>query len=188
MQTNREALKKALAIKGDKAAVKAALAVLEGHFSDESLAHTQVQEALKGLRGYLQVLQSAVVALPSSPVPTSNASPEVEKKVEPPQLLDLFDEYCEESREVMKAKNHDYAGDEQWANFRMWKQSGNEEWTGVVCRMSDKMSRLLSFVKQGNVKNESIEDTFRDMFNYSFIGATLFKELSEENAKDVNWP
>lgn len=47
---------------------------------------------------------------------------------------------------------------------------------GVITRMNDKMSRLLSLFEGGRrrkAKNESIEDSFRDLSNYGVIATML---------------
>lgn len=80
--------------------------------------------------------------------------------------------------EVTKAKNADYTGGsgDPFANF---KQVGNfiqvEGVTeiGFFTRMSDKFSRIGSFITKGvlMVKDESVEDTLIDLANYCILFA-----------------
>ena len=79
---------------------------------------------------------------------------------------------CDEARELMMRKNHDYASEEDiFSNFR---EDGR---MGVLVRLSDKMARLRSFMKQGNfqVHDESLQDTVRDCLNY----VVLFEAYEE---------
>lgn len=73
-------------------------------------------------------------------------------------------------------KNHDYTGaaDDPFANFRICESTGicSAE-QGFLVRMSDKMSRINSFVQQGTllVKDESVTDTLFDLANYCILMA-----------------
>lgn len=97
-----------------------------------------------------------------------------------PELLDLHDEVCAAAQDVMKKKNYDYAakGDALF-NVRQCEAFGlcSAE-AGVLVRMSDKLSRLSRFEKQGAlaVKDESVEDTVVDIVNYSVLLLALFRE------------
>ena len=55
-------------------------------------------------------------------------------------------------------------------------------WKGVAIRIGDKFSRLMSFVKQEElkVKDESIRDTLIDMANYALICAVLYDEAKDK--------
>lgn len=81
------------------------------------------------------------------------------------QLLRLHYELCEEARLLMEKKNHDYANDQDpFANFRMFGV------LGVAVRLGDKLSRLTSFLQQGQLSvDESLRDTVLDMINYCVI-------------------
>ena len=49
--------------------------------------------------------------------------------------------------------------------------------SGVVIRMNDKLNRLLNLILKNkqNVVDESVEDTFIDMANYSIIALLVNK-------------
>jgi hypothetical protein len=55
---------------------------------------------------------------------------------------------------------------------------------GFMVRLTDKMSRLSSFVRAGkmNVKDESFMDTCVDVINYMVLLAAYLKDKDAENA------
>jgi hypothetical protein len=63
---------------------------------------------------------------------------------------------------------------------------GIPAWKGCAIRIGDKFSRLMSFVKQEElkVKDESIRDTLIDMANYAIICAILYDETKEKDNND----
>ena len=76
--------------------------------------------------------------------------------------------------DITKRKNADYTGGTQdaFANFTRVEAMGiatTEQ--GFLTRMNDKMSRIASFCKNGElqVKDESVADTLRDLANYSIL-------------------
>jgi hypothetical protein len=75
--------------------------------------------------------------------------------------------------DLVNAKGHDYAGDEDClANLKRFG------FFGVVVRLSDKFSRLEQFANSGElyVKGESVEDTLKDIINYAALGLVLYAE------------
>lgn len=81
--------------------------------------------------------------------------------------------------ELHSRKNHDYAGSgSPLRNFYKSKEMGVSPFTGVMVRLSDKWSRIESFMKQGilEVKNESVEDTLLDNAVYSLLAILLLRE------------
>jgi hypothetical protein len=93
------------------------------------------------------------------------------------QYLDFHKEFCNNMIEVTKAKNADYAGaadDDPFANFRQVENFNVltvEQ--GFFTRMTDKMSRIASFINKGTleVKDESVTDTLHDLANYCALFA-----------------
>jgi hypothetical protein len=91
------------------------------------------------------------------------------------KLLKLHQQMCLEALEVMKKKNHDYAGKEgtdPYANFRRVETMGIcSTLQGFLVRLTDKLSRLSTFVKDGEllVKDETVRDTLIDMINYPIL-------------------
>ena len=88
------------------------------------------------------------------------------------ELFELHSDICKRALELVKKKNHDYAGesgDTPFANFTRSEAMGicSTE-AGFLCRITDKLSRLSTFVSAGTLKvdNESYEDAILDIINY----------------------
>lgn len=80
----------------------------------------------------------------------------------------------EKMLQISKQKNADYTGgnSDPFANFTRVEALGicsTEQ--GFLTRMTDKMCRISSFVKNGTleVKDESVEDTLIDLANYCIL-------------------
>jgi len=90
---------------------------------------------------------------------------------------------------IMKAKNKDYAGGsgDPYANFRMASAIGLHPVSGILLRMMDKVQRIRSFLKHGElaVKTESWSDACDDIINYAILMKGLLKEeATKQQAKD----
>tara|TARA_R100000008_G_scaffold14830_1_gene7209 strand:- start:1173 stop:1484 length:312 start_codon:yes stop_codon:yes gene_type:complete len=98
------------------------------------------------------------------------------------ELLKHHDELCGIAKELMKKKNHDYAGsegNEPFANFTRSEAMGictTEQ--GFLVRVCDKLSRLSTFVNAGELKvdNESYEDAIVDIINYMVLLSGYLKD------------
>lgn len=103
-------------------------------------------------------------------------------------MKDRFTELLDKMRDIRAAKSHDYGeiGD-PYANCRRCEELGIPAWKGVLIRIGDKYSRLVSFAKQGElkVKDESVEDTFLDLANYALIGLVLYEEWREKQIREA---
>lgn len=98
------------------------------------------------------------------------------------QYMQYHAEACAKLMEITRAKNSDYTGasDDPFANFQQigsLVQLPNVVEIGFLTRMSDKISRIGSFVTKGmlSVKDESIEDTLFDLANYCILFAGFLK-------------
>ena len=100
------------------------------------------------------------------------------------ELLEYFDAMTHLAKNLMKRKNHDYAGDDKpFANFEVGKALGiGETAQGILFRMSDKFKRMIGFVQSGEfkVKTESFEDTCLDLINYTVLLAAYLKEQNDD--------
>ena len=91
------------------------------------------------------------------------------------ELLNIHESLCNKSRSLMRKKNADYAGGrgvEPFANFTRCEAMGIcKTEAGMLVRMTDKMSRLSSFLESGKfeVADESLEDTTLDIINYAVL-------------------
>lgn len=102
------------------------------------------------------------------------------------EYMDYHETCTKKMVEITKAKNSDYTGigDDPFANFRAIAPN-NSEWIliGFLTRMSDKFSRLKSFVERGKflVKDENFEDTCMDLANYAILLSGYMKEAKKDN-------
>jgi hypothetical protein len=98
-----------------------------------------------------------------------------------------FYKLIEELKEIHSSKNHDYAGEgDPFRNFKLSENIGIPAWKGCLIRISDKFSRLCSFAnkEEFKVKDESVEDTLKDLAVYSLICLILYKERLSDKKKD----
>jgi len=93
---------------------------------------------------------------------------------------------CNDLITITRKKNADYSGaseDDPFANFSI-VESNNicSVETGMMVRMSDKMSRISTFVKKGilQVEDESVEDTLKDLANYALLMACYIKQKKNQ--------
>lgn len=110
-------------------------------------------------------------------------------------LLAYHKQKCQEMNDTMKRKNNDYcsaSNDKEvdpFHNFRQIESLGlcSAE-VGIVTRMLDKLARISSFIKNGDlqVKEESVEDTLMDLANYSIILSAFIKDKYKEKQHEVN--
>ena len=101
-----------------------------------------------------------------------------------------FDDVLDELKMLHDAKNHDYATQENpYKNLEKVLSIGIEPWRGIVIRLMDKFSRLEEYCVKGElaIKSEGIEDTFKDIANYSILAMILFrKEQKLAESYDVD--
>jgi len=82
---------------------------------------------------------------------------------------------CKEALEIMVKKTHDYAGaegDSPFANFEKTELMGiSSTEAGFLTRITDKVSRLVTFMNAGELKveNESYQDATLDIINYLIL-------------------
>jgi hypothetical protein len=103
------------------------------------------------------------------------------------ELLKFHEEITKQARELMSKKNRDYAGKdgvEPFANFTRVESMGickTEQ--GFMVRLTDKMSRLSSFIHAGkmNVQDESFMDTCVDVINYMVLLAAYLKDKESQS-------
>lgn len=86
----------------------------------------------------------------------------------------------EELRTLHLRKTKDYgADDDALANIRNSADVINvPAYAGCVLRMSDKMHRLRSFFRRGEVEFDGVEDTLLDLAAYSIIALVLYREAT----------
>ena len=86
----------------------------------------------------------------------------------------------QELQAMRATKGHDYSGTEDTlANLRGFGSYG------VLVRIGDKFSRLRNFYKTGELQiaNEKIEDTMKDLINYSLFLFILWQQENETKSE-----
>ena len=97
-------------------------------------------------------------------------------------LLKFHEQICKDAKELMNLKNRDYAGQdglEPFANFTRCEAMGIcDTESGFMVRVTDKMSRLSSFLRAGkmHVEDESFYDTIVDVINYMVLLGAYVKD------------
>lgn len=88
-----------------------------------------------------------------------------------------FKKIIDEMWKLHNLKDHDYAGDNYLANLKASSRIGIPHWKGTLIRMQDKISRLENFAKTDSlkVKDESVEDTLKDLAIYSILCLILYR-------------
>ncbi len=102
------------------------------------------------------------------------------------ELLKYHVDICQSARDLMNLKNRDYAGKdgkEPFANFTRVEAMGictTEQ--GFMTRITDKMSRLSSFIDSGkmHVEDESFSDTIVDVINYMVLLSAYIHDKDSE--------
>ncbi len=87
-------------------------------------------------------------------------------------------EFFDRGYALMLKKNHDYAGSKDpFANFKSTEVVGVSAERAILVRMMDKMSRAGRLLeREGQVLDESLEDTLLDIANYANLLHALIKD------------
>lgn len=94
-----------------------------------------------------------------------------------------FYKIIDELKDLHSRKSRDYNSQEDaMSNFKICEKAGIPAWKGIVVRLSDKFSRLLSFCKREEfkVKDETVEDTLKDLANYSILCIVSLRERKKQ--------
>lgn len=93
-----------------------------------------------------------------------------------------FHAILKEIGDLHDVKNKDYGQDhDPYANVRGSTEWGVPAWKGAMIRANDKIKRLQKYAQVGELANESVEDSFKDLAVYSLIALDLYRQ--EEDAK-----
>lgn len=100
------------------------------------------------------------------------------------QYIQYHKECCEKMIEITEKKNADYSGfgDSAFSNFvATEKLNVTSTERGLLTRMLDKFSRIITFVNVGTLKvsQESIEDTLLDLANYCILMSGYIKSKKD---------
>ena len=93
-----------------------------------------------------------------------------------------FHDLLKECGDLHDQKQRDYGRDhDPFANVRASEAWGMPGWVGAMVRATDKVRRLQTYARKGELANESVQDAFLDLAVYALIGLVLWEE---ENAPD----
>jgi len=94
-----------------------------------------------------------------------------------------FHAILDEMRAIHERKSADYGhGVDSLANCRAASEFGVPSWVGVMIRLNDKITRIKSLLANGELKNESVEDSLIDIATYAAIALVLFRESVQKTA------
>lgn len=94
------------------------------------------------------------------------------------EFIESLEIIFKEAVDIARKKNTDYSKDsDPFLNFRFSPYVGVPVERGILVRICDKLSRISNLLDQeAQVKDESIEDTLKDLINYSAILLTYIKQ------------
>lgn len=88
-----------------------------------------------------------------------------------------FDGRLNEMKATHDIKMADYGTDEdEYANYRSGEEFGIPAWLNAMLRVREKLNRVATFVKKGELANEPIEDALRDIATGGAIAWDLYLE------------
>lgn len=103
------------------------------------------------------------------------------------ELLNFHLAFCYQAYQLCARKNHDYAGatgSSPFRNFEAVEALGIAPTeVGFLVRMTDKLNRLVTFVRDGKlvVENEGATDSLIDLINYSVMLAAYMRHRAGSN-------
>jgi len=118
-----------------------------------------------------------------------DATPLLVRKFETPAIerhpnSARFHEILAELGKLHDRKQADYGRDDDpFANVRASEEWGARGWVGAMIRANDKVRRLQSLLRNGNLANESAEDSLRDIAVYAVIALVLFEQDNKEESQ-----
>jgi len=92
------------------------------------------------------------------------------------EVNDEFEATIADLAKLRRQKGHDYGDDKDtFSNITQSEDFGVDGWLGAAIRLNDKVNRIKSFAKKGSLKNEPIEDAFKDIAVYAIIALVLYR-------------
>ena len=103
------------------------------------------------------------------------------KKISHIEKMRLFtDIFNKELMPLIGKKGKDYSGEND-----AFSNLNDFGFKGVIVRLGDKYHRIKNIVKSGtiHIKDESIEDTLKDLINYGFIALAMYRLEKDNDTK-----
>lgn len=97
-----------------------------------------------------------------------------------------FHAVLKELADLHDQKQQDYgAPEDPFHNVRSTEEFGVPAWMGAMIRLNDKVKRLQSYARKGELANEGVVDSFRDIAVYAIIAEVLWREDQTSSFEDV---
>ena len=92
-----------------------------------------------------------------------------------------FQQAISEVWQMHRSKSHDYGSQhDPLANIRNGAEFvGIEPWRAAMVRLSDKVTRLATFNRTGELNHEAVEDTLLDLASYALLCLVLRREQAD---------
>lgn len=104
------------------------------------------------------------------------------------EVIEILKKTTKKLESILDSKGKDYSGKEDtFKNFKLSADLLNIPVESVIIsRMGDKLSRMASLVKNGevNVKEEAITDTIDDLVGYCILLKTYIKKKDMQRVKN----
>ena len=114
----------------------------------------------------------------------SAAGPFHECEKDQPKGDPRFHALLKEIGDLHDLKQADYGRSaDPFANVRASADFGIAPWKGCMIRANDKMKRIQKFAQTETLKNESVEDSLKDLAVYALIALVLFREETNTYGK-----
>jgi hypothetical protein len=95
---------------------------------------------------------------------------------------DRFYDLCDGLKTMHQRKAADYGnGRDPLGNFEQARDWGLTPFVGVMIRIGDKLARLQSFVRKGNLQNESVHDTLKDLAAYALLAEVILQRGDDQH-------
>lgn len=91
-----------------------------------------------------------------------------------------FHATLKEMGELHDRKQQDYgSASDPFANYRSSEDIGIPAWKNAFLRTTEKVNRVKSFIRNGNLANEGVEDAFMDIAVTAIISLVTYREATE---------
>jgi hypothetical protein len=104
---------------------------------------------------------------------------------------ELFTDFTDNMAKILISKGNDYATQDVLSNFKLAGNIANQKVnnpSAINCLnlIATKVARLGNLLSsEGDIKNESVEDSVLDMANYTFLLFCILKEGKEDGINEV---
>lgn len=101
-------------------------------------------------------------------------------------MTDSFDQIINEVQAMHRHKRQDYGRtNDPYSNVRASEAWNIPGWVGALVRQQDKTRRLQKYAAEGNLANESVEDSLLDSIVYGIIALALWRESNAPEKRQV---